>query len=67
MTIMVDKLPPGEIRDDYQRLYEALTRVKAKGSEGHVAATLAEMTEDEASELAKLVCGLEAKLTDAVR
>ncbi len=50
-----------DMRADYVRLREALTRIPGKGDEGAVEATLRQMADDEAVELAKLICDLNSR------
>lgn len=49
---------PEKIQNDFRETEEELTKVKAKGSEGDVAASVNAMSEDRASEIAQKIVGM---------
>ena len=65
VALSPEDFPAGDLRTDYQRLYAALTPKEAKRDEGKVKATLDEMGEDDAVELAELICDMEYRIGEA--
>ncbi len=66
VAVIPNALPEGEAKDTFAEFYRRITAVRATGNEGDVKATLATISEDEAVELAKLVVGLEYKISVAL-
>lgn len=51
------EMPP-DIRDDWHKLTEQITRIQAVGDEGNLRATLNAMTDDEAVEIADQIVNI---------
>ena len=53
---------PQELRDEYDAILTALTKLQAKADQSSVLATLSEMTDEEAGSLAEQIVTLSQKL-----
>jgi len=58
---------PPELKADHQALLDRLTAVQPTANEGAVAATVEQMSEDDAVEIAGAIVALAHRVTDACR
>jgi hypothetical protein len=56
---------PKDIREDFDEVNSALTRVKAKGTEGDIAASIKELSEEEAARLAEKIFNMFAEVASS--